>query len=332
MPMLRFPSARLPSATGTGAGAGAGAGTGAGGGSSISQRQRKGHHAGVPRLCARRGLATSRALMNPEMAKRNHYERLDVRHDASPADIKKLSKTHHPDVNRHDPNASHNFSLLSESYGVLSDASKRASYDRDVLSLNSRSSHSSSSSHAQQHQPHNPKASYHSTGGRPPSGLSRRRSSFRGPPPSFYATGGWGAHAEKRRRAHEESTGTRSGYYGAYGTYSGASPSSSSSSKFAESAADYTRGGVPHFDRDSHVRTQRREDDRRWQRAHRARRAVDEDNVEFEPQMTIGAHFAVILALLAASFALPAWYLRSARNRNNGRNSQQQPQQQRLQA
>lgn len=36
-------------------------------------------------------------------------------------------------------------------------------------------------------------------GGRPASGLSRRRTAFRGPPPSFYRSGGWGASGAKRK-------------------------------------------------------------------------------------------------------------------------------------
>lgn len=42
------------------------------------------------RPCLHRGLATSRVLCQVhDMARRNHYERLDVRQDASAADIKK---------------------------------------------------------------------------------------------------------------------------------------------------------------------------------------------------------------------------------------------------
>src|SRR6478735_9239419 len=101
--------------------------------------------------------AQQRRGRHDEVAKKNHYERLNVRHDATPAEIKKydqvahnsyndkyltiprsfysLSKTHHPDANRSDPNASSTFSLISESYTVLSDKSRRATYDRDVLRL-----------------------------------------------------------------------------------------------------------------------------------------------------------------------------------------------------
>lgn len=257
---------------------------------------------------ARRPFATSRALCHDHISSKNHYERLNVHHEASPAEIKKytnpslypktsltasrsfykLSKAHHPDANPHDPSASHIFSLLSESYTVLSDAARRAAYDRDILRLHHHQSH------------HPQKGSYHSAGGRPATGLSRRKGSFRGPPPSFYRAGGYGAHTEKHRRAREESTssgGSESSPHGGMGP--GDDP-------FGH------HQDVPHFDRYGHHRTQRREDERRWKRTHK--RAVDDENVEFEPQMSIGTHFMVVLGILTTSFAVPALYLRSARS------------------
>jgi len=243
-----------------------------------------------------------------------------VHHDAPHADIKKsfyrLSKAHHPDANPNDPTASHTFSLIAESYNVLSDATRRAAYDRDVLRLQHH------------HHSHAHKGSYHSAGGRPASGLSRRRGTFRGPPPSFYRAGGYGAHSDKRRRAHEESTASQ----GATNNKEGETTSSTFSSASSSSEHFHSHHGgmgpgddpfghheeVPHFDRDSHQRTQRREDERRSQRAQhhhsRKRRAVDDENIEFEPQMSIGAHFMVVLGILATSFAVPALYLRFARS------------------
>lgn len=75
---------------------------------------------------------------------------------------------------------------------------------------------------------------------------------------------------------------------------------------------------VPHFDREATQRTQQREDQRRWQRG---KRAVGDDGVEFEPQMSLGAHFLVVLGILATSFIVPVVYLRfvrSARRRREG--------------
>lgn len=150
-----------------------------------------------------------------------------------------------------------------------------------------------------------PKGSYHSAGGRPASGLSRRRGTYRGPPPSFYKSGGYGTHGERRRAAHEESTTTggsadRGEPFGGK-QHGGMGPGDD---PFGH------HGDVPHFDRASHHRTQKREDDRRWQRTHRA---VDEDDVEFEPQMSMGAHFIVIIVLLGVSFVVPALYLQFGR-------------------
>lgn len=147
---------------------------------------------------------------------------------------------------------------ISEAYNVLSHSTSRAKYDRDVLRL-----HESQPAAAAAH----PRGSYSSTGpagGRPASGLSRRRGTFRGPPPSFYRSGGWGTHGAKRSAAHDESTGSSSG--------ASSSSSSSSSSARREGRPDeysgytsYNAGGmgpgqepfgrgtgageVPHFDR-----------------------------------------------------------------------------------
>lgn len=71
------------------------------------------------------------------------------------------------------------------------------------------------------------------------------------------------------------------------------------------------RDDVPHFDRRATEHTQQREDQRRWQRE---KRAVGDDGVEFEPQMSLGAHFVVILGILATSFIVPMVYLRLVRN------------------
>lgn len=178
---------------------------------------------------------------------------------------------------------------ISEAYSTLSNVDKRAKYDRDILRLHDQKDHH------RHHHPHSRAGSFSSTGpagGRPASGLSRRRGTFRGPPPSFYRSGGWGAHGTKRSAAHEGSTGGASS-----SSTSGAKQegNSSSSSYGAESGGggngytSYNGGGgmgpgqepfgrgsarweMPHFDRTaqtSHTRTQARNEARRARRVAR---------------------------------------------------------------
>jgi molecular chaperone DnaJ len=68
------------------------------------------------------------------VAKRDYYEVLGVPKDSGDADIKsayrKLALKYHPDRNPDDPNAEESFKEASEAYSVLSDAQKRAAYDR----------------------------------------------------------------------------------------------------------------------------------------------------------------------------------------------------------
>ncbi|KAI1658133.1 DnaJ-domain-containing protein [Daldinia decipiens] len=236
---------------------------------------------------------------------RNHYETLKLQPGATPADIKKsfysLSKSHHPDHNPSNPHASRRFMRISEAYSILSIPAKRAAYDRDTLRLH----HPPPSSH-----PHH-RGSYSSTnpaGGRPASGLSRRRGTFQGPPPSFFRSGGWGAHGAKRRAAHDESTGSSSstshasssstshtssagtGSFGAGGMGPGQTP-------FGRGAED----DVPHFDRVSHERTGRHIDSRRAvRRAH-----LDDQYINIEPERSTAGMFLLIGSVLVLSVLGP---------------------------
>jgi molecular chaperone DnaJ len=64
---------------------------------------------------------------------RDYYEVLGISRDASEAEIKKafrrLARTHHPDVND-SPEAEAEFKEIAAAYEVLSDSSRRATYDR----------------------------------------------------------------------------------------------------------------------------------------------------------------------------------------------------------
>ena len=65
---------------------------------------------------------------------RDPYEVLGVGRDADDAEIKKafrrLARELHPDVNKHDPAAEDKFKEAAEAYEILSDAERRATYDR----------------------------------------------------------------------------------------------------------------------------------------------------------------------------------------------------------
>ena len=66
--------------------------------------------------------------------KRDYYEILGVSRDATESELKsayrKLAHKFHPDKNPGDKNAEEQFKMASEAYAVLSDAEKRAQYDR----------------------------------------------------------------------------------------------------------------------------------------------------------------------------------------------------------
>src|ERR1700751_2228116 len=67
-------------------------------------------------------------------ATRDYYDVLGVPRDADETTIKKafrkLARELHPDVNSHDPQAEEKFKQAGEAYEVLSDAERRATYDR----------------------------------------------------------------------------------------------------------------------------------------------------------------------------------------------------------
>ena len=68
------------------------------------------------------------------MSKRDYYEILEINKTATDTEIKaayrKLAIKHHPDKNPDDHTAEEKFKEAAEAYSVLSDAQKRAAYDR----------------------------------------------------------------------------------------------------------------------------------------------------------------------------------------------------------
>jgi molecular chaperone DnaJ len=65
---------------------------------------------------------------------RDYYDILEIGRDADETEIKKafrrLARELHPDVNSHDPEAESKFKEAAEAYEVLSDSTRKATYDR----------------------------------------------------------------------------------------------------------------------------------------------------------------------------------------------------------
>lgn len=261
---------------------------------------------------------SSSALRRDDIDSKNHYETLGVQTGASPKDIKRsfyhLSKTHHPDHNRDDPLASKRFMRISEAYSVLSHTERRAKYDRDVLRLHDQRAAAAGPQH------HGSYSSTGPAGGRPASGLSRRRGTFRGPPPSFYRSGGWGAHGAKRSQAQQDSmsgAGGSSSHHDAHqhGQHhhhhrhnhhqqNQQHQSESDAHGFGSSGS----GEMPHFDRTAkaaHTRTQGRVDEIRARNAAKKPRFPSASGDYGE----VGSFFAV-LAVLGVAVGLPYLVMR----------------------
>ncbi|KAL4906452.1 hypothetical protein BDW74DRAFT_176774 [Aspergillus multicolor] len=235
-------------------------------------RQRSSHGLGYNQKAA---FSTTRPQYLASSREPTLYEVLDVPVTATPAEIKKkfyaLSLAHHPDRNPNDPSASGRFAKISSAYQTLSNSTKRATYDRDhgIHSYTSQSTHSTATpgQHPMgSHSSHG--ASYF--GSRPASGLSKRRGTFKGPPPSFYAHGGYGNN--KGRRAPSGA----GGYYSSGGS---AGAAGGAGAKEDDPTGFIDRNNISHFNARGHYRTQTAEDARRQERKSRSNADINEQYI-----------------------------------------------------
>jgi len=217
----------------------------------------------------------------------NHYDTLHLTSTATASEIKRqfytLSKKNHPDHNRNDPEASTRFVAISEAYHVLSVPEKRAQYDAQLEHSQRQSRWGASGGEY-------PQGSYSSAayGSRPASGLNKKRSTFRGPPPSFYKAGGYGRHGAKRAEyaySNAQEGGEASNHAGqeSYGEWGGFGP------------GQQKQGNqVPHFDNIRHKETQDNVNEHIWARRKKLRR-----NIKVEEEWEKGNMIVNFLAVSA---------------------------------
>jgi hypothetical protein len=116
-----------------------------------------------------------------------------------------------------------------------------------------------------------PQGSYSSAafGSRPASGLNKKRSTFRGPPPSFYKSGGYGSHGAKRAE------------YANHNPYAeGQESQEAPSDSYGDFGGGFGPGQqkqgheVPHFDDKRHKETHDSVNEHIWARRRRTQRTV----------------------------------------------------------
>ncbi|WEW55492.1 hypothetical protein PRK78_000923 [Emydomyces testavorans] len=204
-----------------------------------------------------------------------------------------LSLAHHPDRNPKDSSASARFASISNAYHVLSHAAKRAKYDRDhdIHRAATTTSPTTRRGH---------RGSY--VGSRPPSGLSKRRGPFRGPPPSFYAHGEYGTayHNQPRHPSQHQHQ---------HHAQQPSSASTSSSSPHPDPSHFIYHNTVPHFNATSHFRTQTHEDVRRRERrlkaVERAKREAAARGVDVsDDEGNITMRLLLVLGILGVACAV----------------------------
>lgn len=138
-------------------------------------------------------------------------------------------------------------------------------------------------------------SSYTYAGSRPASGLSKRRGPFRGPPPSFYAHGGYGATGRT-----SASSGTNAG------AGAGAPGGAASGADFGDAEAFVDQNPVSHFNARSHFRTQAAEDARRKLRRSREMRRASARVGDYEGGGDLAMRFIVVCGILLTAVGTAA--------------------------
>ena len=183
---------------------------------------------------------------------------------------------------------------VSEAYATLGSPEKRKRYDIDILP---QASSSSSAPYASA--PHARSGSYSSAsspvGARPASGLSRRRTQFRGPPPSFYRNGGWGAYGQKRQAQADETAQAHSRATAAAEAAAGAGAGGMGP---GQGQAGFSND-VPHFDQEGHLRTHEQQE-LRWRRRRRRRQ---EEYGGYEDGTSMLIRFLLIGGIVSLAYA-----------------------------
>lgn len=141
-------------------------------------------------------------------------------------------------------------------------------------------------------------------GSRPASGLSKRRTAFRGPPPSFYAHGGYGRSA----RQQDSSSNSPGGAYTGTGTGTGTgSGETFRAQKNNEDPTSFIHDNpVWHFNAQGHYKTQTAEDARRKQRRSKQMQR-EREILENERSGSFVLRFFMVSGILVLTAVFGAW-------------------------
>jgi len=226
-----------------------------------------------------------------------------------------LSKKHHPDLNPHDKSSSQKFVAISEAYHILGYPEKRLKYDREYAQFNGPP-RSSSLFKTGSHSSHSARKEGTGPGGRPASGLSRRRTQFRGPPPSFYQSGGYGAHSAKREtnnqqqsHSHPSSADTNPGGLGSSPPHGPGGFSPGQESPFRDPDPN-----IPYWNKAAHLQTHDALRQRRERSGAERALGLDEDKVGG----SMFVNFILVSSVIALVAGVTGWLHENGNGRSGG--------------